>query len=250
MKLKNKNNIPKHIAIIMDGNGRLAKQKGLPRLVGHQNGVKAVRKIIESCNELGVQYLTLYTFSEENWNRPIDEVSGLMNLFVKSLKAEIKKINDNNIRFTVIGNISNIEEKIKNEILDSISQTKKNTGLTLNLAFNYSGRKEIVNMVKNILTDSNSRLLPSDINDELIESYLYTSNMPDPDFLIRTGGEFRISNFLLWQIAYSELYFSEKLWPDFNKKDLNQAISDLKKEKEDLVKLINTYSKKIIFLQS
>jgi len=211
MKLKNKNNIPKHIAIIMDGNGRWAKQKGLPRLVGHQNGVKAVRKIIESCNELGVQYLTLYTFSEENWDRPIDEVSGLMNLFVKSLKAEIKKINDNNIRFTVIGNISNIEEKIKNEILDSISQTKKNTGLTLNLAFNYSGRKEIVNMVKNILTDSNSRLLPSDINDELIESYLYTSNMPDPDFLIRTGGEFRISNFLLWQIAYTEIYFTKNI---------------------------------------
>ena len=226
MKLKSKNNIPKHIAIIMDGNGRWAKQKGLPRLVGHQNGVKAVRKVTELCNELGIQYLTLYTFSEENWNRPIDEVSGLMNLFVKSLKAEIKKINNNNIRFTVIGDISNIEEKIKNEILDSISQTKDNTGLNLNLAFNYSGRKEIVNMVKNILTNSNSGLLPSNINDELIESYLYTSNMPDPDFLIRTGGEFRISNFLLWQIAYSEIYFTKIYWPSFGKDYLILAIQD------------------------
>ena len=140
--------------------------------------------------------------------------------------AEIKKIDDNNIRFTVIGDISNIEEKIKNEILDSISQTKDNTGLNLNLAFNYSGRKEIVNMVKNILTDSNSGLPPSNINDELIESYLYTSNMPDPDFLIRTGGEFRISNFLLWQIAYSEIYFTKKYWPSFGKDDLILAIQD------------------------
>jgi len=210
----------------MDGNGRWAKEKGYPRLIGHKNGVKAVRKITELCSQLGVKHLTLYTFSEENWNRPIDEVSGLMQLFVKSLKTEIKNLKDNNIKFNIIGDISKIESKIKDEILNSIDQTNLNTGLNLNLAFNYSSRQEIVNMVKNILSDYNNKLLNTNINDELIENYLYTANIPDPDLLIRTGGEYRLSNFLLWQIAYSEIYFTQTYWPSFDDEELFAAIKD------------------------
>ena len=210
----------------MDGNGRWAKEKGYPRLIGHKNGVKAVRKITELCSQLGVKHLTLYTLSEENWNRPIDEVSGLMQLFVKSLKTEIKNLKDNNIKFNIIGDISKIESKIKDEILNSIDQTNLNTGLNLNLAFNYSSRQEIVNMVKNILSDYNNKLLNTNINDELIENYLYTANIPDPDLLIRTGGEYRLSNFLLWQIAYSEIYFTQTYWPSFDDEELFAAIKD------------------------
>jgi len=187
----------------MDGNGRWAKEKGLPRLSGHQKGVSTVKEIVEVSRELNIQYLTLYTFSEQNWNRPINEVSGLMKLFVRSLKKEIKNINDNNIRFTIIGDISTINNNIKNEILHSIAQTENNTGLNLNLAFNYSGRQEIVNMVKNILIDYGRKELNGNIDKELIKNYLYTSDIPDPDLLIRTGGEYRLSNFLLWQLPYS-----------------------------------------------
>jgi len=213
----------------MDGNGRWAKEQGFPRLVGHRNGVKAVREITELCSKLKVKHLTLYTFSEQNWNRPVDEVSGLMKLFVKSLKTEIKNLDNNNIRFTIIGDISTINNEIKDEILDSIQRTENNTGLNLNLAFNYSGRQEIVNMVKNILTDYNDKLLDKKINEQLVENYLYTANIPNPDLLIRTGGEYRLSNFLLWQVAYSEIYFTQTYWPSFNKDELIMAIKDYQK---------------------
>ena len=222
----NQNRIPQHIAIIMDGNGRWAKQKGLPRLMGHKKGVKAVKAITESCSKLKVKYLTLYTFSEQNWNRPVDEVSGLMKLFLKSLKAEIKNLNDNNIRFTIIGDMEKIDNKIKDEILYSVEQTKDNTGLNLNLAFNYSGRQEIINMVKSILNANNKNSFINDINEDLIENYLYTVDIPNPDLLIRTGGEYRLSNFLLWQIAYSEIYFTQTYWPSFNEEELIIAIKD------------------------
>ena len=222
-KTINSQHIPKHIAIIMDGNGRWAKSKGLPRLMGHKKGVESVKEITQECSKLSINYLTLYTFSEQNWNRPIDEVSGLMKLFLKSLKSELNNLNDNNIRFSIIGDIEQLDKKIKNEILYSIDKTKDNTGLNLNLAFNYSGRKEITNMVKSIV-DSNC---PVDlINDGMIKEYLYTSEIPDPDLLIRTGGEFRISNFLLWQIAYSEIYFTNTYWPAFRGPELFEAIAE------------------------
>ena len=207
----------------MDGNGRWAKNKGLPRLMGHKKGVEAVRKITKACNDLKVDHLTLYTFSEQNWSRPIDEVSGLMKLFAKSLKSELDNLNDNNIRFTIIGDIDEIDQKIKQEILYSIDRTKDNSGLNLNLAFNYSGRKEIINMVNSIVNDYNEDFV---ISSEIIEDYLYTSQLPDPDLLIRTGGEYRISNFLLWQIAYSEIYFTKTYWPSFGKQDLIEAIKE------------------------
>ena len=210
----------------MDGNGRWAKEKGLPRLMGHKSGVKTVKKITELCNKLNIKHLTLYTFSEQNWDRPMDEVSGLMKLFVKSLKTELMNLKDNNIRFTIIGDISKINNEVKKEILYSIEQTKDNSGLNLNLAFNYSGRQEIVNMVKNILVDYDNKLLHSDINDQLIKDYLYTAKIPDPDLLIRTGGEYRLSNFLLWQIAYAEIYFSRTYWPSFNENELLTAIKE------------------------
>jgi len=211
----------------MDGNGRWAKKKGLPRLIGHKNGVQAVRKITKLCSKLNVKHLTLYTFSEQNWDRPADEVSGLMKLFVKSLKTEVKNLKNNNIRFSIIGDMSTIEDKVKQEIIYSIEETKENTGLNLNLAFNYSGRQEIVNMVKNILIDyDDDKLLNSDINNQLIEEYLYTGNMPSPDLLIRTGGECRLSNFLLWQVAYSEIYFTQTYWPSFTEEELIAAIKD------------------------
>ena len=210
----------------MDGNGRWAKDKGLPRLMGHKKGVESVRKITEACSELEIEHLTLYTFSEENWNRPMDEVSGLMKLFVKSLKTELSNLNDNNIRFTIIGNIDTINDEVKKEILHSINHTKNNTGLNLNLAFNYSGRQEIVKMVQDILDDYKNGLLNETINNNLINNYLYTSKIPNPDLLIRTGGEYRLSNFLLWQIAYSEIYFTKIYWPSFNKNQLFQAIKE------------------------
>jgi len=210
----------------MDGNGRWAKEKGLPRLMGHKRGVKVVRKITELCSKLKIKHLTLYTFSEQNWDRPIDEVSGLMKLFVQSLRREIENLKKKNIKFMIIGDISKIKDEVKNEILYSIDQTKNNTGLNLNLAFNYSGRQEIVNMVKNILVDHDNNSLNSNIDNQLIEQYLYTVDIPDPDLLIRTGGDYRISNFLLWQIAYSEIYFTQTYWPSFNEDDLIIAIKD------------------------
>jgi len=214
----------------MDGNGRWAKEKGFPRLMGHRKGVDSVREITEACGNLGVKYLTLYTFSEENWSRPKDEVSGLMKLFVKSLKKESNNLDKKNVKFNIIGDISSINDDIKKEIIDSINRTENNTGLNLNLAFNYGSRQEIINMVKNIVDDcQNGNLDKKKINDELINNYLYTKNTPNPDLLIRTGGEYRLSNFLLWQIAYSEIYFTKTYWPSFNKIELINSIKEYQK---------------------
>ena len=220
-----KNNIPKHIAVIMDGNGRWAKKRGLKRENGHSAGKKSVKKIIESCIELGVKNLTLYAFSTENWNRPKLEIDFLMQLLFLSLKDELKNLNKNNIKFETIGNISSLPKKIGNYLDKVKSDTSNNSKLTLTLALSYGSRSEIVNVVRKLSDKVKNNIISSkNIDETVINNHLYTRNLPDVDLLIRTSGEKRISNFLLWQIAYSELYFTKKLWPDFRKKDLYKAI--------------------------
>ena len=211
----------------MDGNGRWANAKGLPRIAGHREGVRTVRKITEICSELDVQFLTLYTFSSENWNRPITEVSALMKLLVSSLRREVKELMKNNIRFTAIGDIDELDENVQNELLDAIQKTKNNTGLNLNLALSYGSRKEILSAVK-LLSEKivAGEINSEQINESLFSQMLYTKDIPDPDLLIRTGGEFRISNFLLWQIAYTEIHVTKTYWPAFGKKELTDAIFD------------------------
>ena len=209
----------------MDGNGRWANSRGLPRIAGHREGVRTVRKITEICGELDVQILTLYTFSSENWNRPQTEVSALMKLLVKSLRREVKDLMKNNVRFTVIGDINELEGNVQNELLDSIQKTKNNTGLNLNLALSYGSRKEILFAVKQLAEKvSNGELDSKQIDEPLFSQMLYTRDIPDPDLLIRTGGEFRLSNFLLWQIAYTEIHVTDTFWPAFGKKELMTAI--------------------------
>ena len=209
----------------MDGNGRWANSRGLPRIAGHREGVRTVRKITEICGELDVQILTLYTFSSENWNRPQTEVSALMKLLVKSLRREVKDLMKNNVRFTVIGDINELESNVKNELLDSIQKTKNNTGLNLNLALSYGSRKEILFAVKQLAEKvSNGELDSKQIDEPLFSQMLYTRDIPDPDLLIRTGGEFRLSNFLLWQIAYTEIHVTDTFWPAFGKEELMTAI--------------------------
>jgi len=228
--VKSKGNIPQHIAIIMDGNGRWAKKRNLPRIAGHHRGVETVREIVESCALLGVKYLTLYTFSTENWSRPKDEVSTLMRLIVKSLKNETEELNLNNIRLTTIGNVASLPEIVQNELDAALKKTSANTKMTLNLALSYSGRWELVEAIKDITKQVISgNLNLEEIDEDVISGKLSTSKMPDPDLLIRSGGEFRISNFLLWQIAYSEIFISDELWPDFNSKRLLDAIADYQK---------------------
>ena len=209
----------------MDGNGRWANSRGLPRIAGPREGVRTVRKITEICGELDVQILTLYTFSSENWNRPQTEVSALMKLLVKSLRREVKDLMKNNVRFTVIGDINELEGNVQNELLDSIQKTKNNTGLNLNLALSYGSRKEILFAVKQLAEKvSNGELDSKQIAEPLFSQMLYTRDIPDPDLLIRTGGEFRLSNFLLWQIAYTEIHVTDTFWPAFGKKELMTAI--------------------------
>ena len=218
-------NIPRHIAIIMDGNGRWANAKGLPRITGHREGVRTVRKITEICGELGVQILTLYTFSSENWNRPATEVSALMKLLVNSLRGEVKELMKNNVRFTVIGNINELETNVQNELLDAKYKTKDNTGLNLNLALSYGSRQEIICAIKKLAEKvSEGEITIEEIDEYQFSNLLYTRDIPDPDLLIRTGGEFRISNFLLWQIAYTEIHVTDTSWPSFGKKELTEAI--------------------------
>ena len=209
----------------MDGNGRWANSRGLPRIVGHREGVRTVRKITKICGELDVQILTLYTFSSENWNRPPSEVNALMKLLVSSLRREVKDLMKNNVRFTVIGDINELESNVQNELLDSIQKTKNNTGLNLNLALSYGSRKEILFAVKQLAEKvSNGELDSKQIDEPLFSQMLYTRDIPDPDLLIRTGGEFRLSNFLLWQIAYTEIHVTDTFWPAFGKKELMTAI--------------------------
>ncbi len=221
----NKDALPKHIAIIMDGNGRWAKKQGLLRVAGHEKGTKAVREAVEGCAELGVKNLTLYAFSTENWNRPKFEVDKLMNLLVSSLKKEIKTLQDNKIKLSTIGTISSLPKKAQKELAEVKEKTKDNTHMNLTLALSYGSREEILQMVKSIGEQvASNQITPEDITTKLIEEHLYTNFLPDVDLLIRTSGEQRISNFLLWQIAYAELFFTEVLWPDFRKKDLLNAI--------------------------
>lgn len=223
----NKDYIPNHVAIIMDGNGRWAKKYGKPRVFGHRNGVKAVREITEVAAELGVSYLTLYAFSTENWSRPKIEVNALMSLLVETLKIEINALNKNNIKLNAIGDLSKLPRKTFETMKEGIEKTKNNDRMVLNLALNYSGRWEISEAAKALSKDVKSgHVNPDDITDDLFESYLSTKNIPDPELLIRTSGEYRISNYLLWQIAYSELYFTPIYWPDFREEDFYKAIID------------------------
>ncbi|UII27869.1 isoprenyl transferase [Fulvivirga maritima] len=222
--------LPKHIAIIMDGNGRWAKNKGAARIFGHRNAITAVREATEGCAELGVEYLTLYAFSTENWGRPPEEVLGLMELLVATIKKELKTLHKNNVRLTTIGDTDALPKRCRKQLLEAIADTKDNTGLTLVLALSYSGRWEILQAVKRLANDvKDDQLNIEDINDENFAAYLNTAKMPDPELLIRTSGEMRISNFLLWQLAYTEIYFTPKLWPDFRREDLHEAIISYQK---------------------
>ena len=219
--------LPRHIAIIMDGNGRWAKDKGEDRLFGHFHGVESVRNIVEACAELGVQYLTLYAFSTENWDRPKDEVTGLMELLIDTIRQEVPTLNKNNIRLHVIGNFEMLPPAAKKQLDEAIGETKNNTGLNLVMALSYSSRWELTDAVKKIAIDvKTNKLNAEDINQETLQKYLSTAKFPDPELMIRTSGEFRISNFLLYQLAYAELYFTDTLWPDFRKENLYEAIID------------------------
>lgn len=222
-----KEKLPKHIAIIMDGNGRWAKKKGNIRIFGHKSGVNGVREASEACAELGIDYLTLYAFSTENWNRPKLEVTALMELLIVTINSEIDTLLKNNIRLNAIGQLNDLPKKAYSKLYEAIDKTKNNTGLTLTLALSYSSKVEIINAVKMIANQClENKLKPEDIDESIFENYLSTSGIPDPDLLIRTSGEQRISNFLLWQLAYSELYFTEVLWPDFKREELYKAIYD------------------------
>ena len=219
--------LPQHIAIIMDGNGRWAKQQGKMRVFGHQHGVESVRNVTEACAELGVKYLTLYAFSTENWNRSSFEVDALMGLLTNALKNELKTLNDNNIRLNAIGDLKRLPKSQYDALMYAIDNTKNNTRMTLTLCLSYSSRWELTQMVKNIAMEvKDGMITPEEVSEAMIDRHLATAGMPDPDLLIRTSGEERISNYLLWQIAYSELYFTKKYWPDFQKEDLYEAIVD------------------------
>jgi len=225
-----KDNLPKHLAIIMDGNGRWAKQKGFLRAFGHENGTKSVRTTVECCAKLGIENLTLYAFSTENWNRPKLEVETLMKLLISSLKKELDTLQKNNIRLNAIGNLDLLPSSAKKELVTVIEKTKNNSRMTLTLALSYGSREELLNAVKNISSKvKNNIISQDDIDESIINQHLYTHNLPDVDLVIRTSGEHRISNFLLWQIAYAEFYFTDVLWPDFKETDLYDAIISYQK---------------------
>ncbi|EAZ95476.1 undecaprenyl pyrophosphate synthetase (di-trans,poly-cis-decaprenylcistransferase) [Flavobacteria bacterium BAL38] len=222
--------LPKHLAIIMDGNGRWAKQKGLIRALGHESGTKSVKVTVETCAKLGIQNLTLYAFSTENWNRPKLEVETLMKLLISSLKKEIKTLQSNNIKLNAIGNLTNLPTKVQKELQEVIDKTSENTRMTLTLALSYGAREEIVQAVKKISDKVKNNIISEQAIDEsIINQHLYTHNLPDVDLVIRTSGEHRISNFLLWQIAYAEFYFTDVLWPDFTENNLYEAIISYQK---------------------
>ncbi len=219
--------IPRHIAIIMDGNGRWAKRRGLPRIFGHRAGIESVRDVVRTCSELGVEYLTLYTFSSENWKRPSDEVNALMSMLKRMLNREVDDLNRRNVSIRAIGRLSRLPEDVRSELEKAIQKTKSNTGLKLYLALSYGGRAEIVDAFKKAYDKiQRGELHIDDLNEDNFREFLYDPELPDPDLLIRTSGEMRISNFLLWQIAYSEIYITETLWPDFRKDELLKAIED------------------------
>lgn len=217
--------LPNHLAIIMDGNGRWAKQKGMLRIFGHENGTKSVREVVEASAELGIEFLTLYAFSTENWKRPKKEVQTLMNLLVTSLKKEIKTLQDNNIKLSAIGCLEDLPKKAYSELFEVIEKTKENTRMTLTLALSYGSREEFISAIKELAYKVKNNIISvENIDESIINKHLYTRKLPDVDLLIRTSGEQRISNFLLWQIAYAELYFTDTLWPDFKRNDLYEAL--------------------------
>lgn len=222
-----------HIAIIMDGNGRWAQDKGMDRIFGHKEGAKSAKKVIEACSDLNINYLTLYAFSTENWNRPQFEVDSLMSLLSSMLKNEIKELERNNIVFNVVGRVEDLPKSVQNIISDVIDRTKHNTGLILSLALSYGGRQEIIDAVNKIIVSKKSEI----IDEEIVKNNLYCPEIPDPDLIIRTAGEYRLSNFLLWQSAYAELFVSKKNWPDFKKKDLMEALKDFENRDRTFGKL-------------
>ena len=229
-KLRTGGEIPCHVAIIMDGNGRWAKKRGMPRIAGHTEGVESVRDTVEACGQLGVKYLTLYAFSTENWKRPQEEVSLLMRLLLKALKDETDRLNTNNVRIQAIGEIAALPQEVQNELLEDIQKTKDNTGLTLILALSYSGRWDLARAVRKIVHEAaEHRITGEQVTEDLLGSFLSTAGIPDPDLLIRTSGEFRISNFLLWQLAYTEIYITPKFWPGFRRDELYAAVHDYQK---------------------
>jgi undecaprenyl diphosphate synthase len=222
--------LPKHVAIIMDGNGRWAKQQGEQRVFGHQNGVRSVKECTEAAAELGIEYLTMYAFSAENWNRPQEEVNALMSLLVSTINSELDTLNKNKIRLMAIGDLKSLPTECYSELMSAIENTKNNDRLTLVLALSYSSKQEITHAAKAIATDVLNGVIPIDsISEDTITNYLFTSNIPDPELMIRTSGEHRISNFLMWQLAYAELYFTDKLWPEFERQDFFDAIVDYQK---------------------
>jgi undecaprenyl diphosphate synthase len=226
----NTNKLPSHVAIIMDGNGRWAQQRGLERIFGHQQGVKALKEVIETAAELGIKYLTLYAFSTENWSRPDEEVSALMGIMIQSLNNETDTLMNNNIMLKAIGDVGRLAEDVKERLYETINLTSTCTGLTLVVALSYSSRWEITEAARRMSSDViNGLLNPDSINEEVFEKYLTTYLIPDPELMIRTSGELRISNFLLWQLAYTELYFTDELWPDFGKENFYNAIIDFQK---------------------
>ena len=236
--IKKNANLPVHIAIIMDGNGRWAKQRSLPRVAGHREGINSVRELTRVCGEIGIKHLTLYTFSTENWGRPKTEVSALMNLLLTSIRKEINNLDKNNVKLTTIGAFKDLPKSARKGVEEGVELTKNNTGLNLNLALSYGSRQEILQAIQHIakMVDL-GKLKTEDINLEKFESLLYTNEMPDPDFLIRTGGEFRVSNFLLWQIAYSEIYVADEFWPAFREKELLEAILEFQSRERRYGKL-------------
>jgi undecaprenyl diphosphate synthase len=245
-KVKTSGTVPNHIAIIMDGNGRWAEDKGNIRLFGHKAGVESVRDITESCAQLGVRYLTLYAFSTENWNRPPAEINGLMKLLVNSLQTEADRLQKNNIRLVSIGQIDRLPGNCQGKLQEVIDLTKNNDRLQLCLALSYSGRWDIIEAVKKVSREVQSgNITPDEIDDELISSHLSTADIPDPDLIIRTSGEYRISNFLLWQLAYSELYITQTYWPDFRRDELYKAIFSYQKRDRRYGKVKNGYTKRI-----
>ncbi len=225
-----KNRLPRHIAIIMDGNGRWAQQKGYNRIYGHNKGVKSVQEIVEEALNLNIPYLTLYAFSVDNWNRPKNEIGTLMDLLVNSLKIEFEKLIENNIRLNTIGNIKSLPKRVQEEVINVTNKTKSNDKMVLTIALSYGAREEIENVIKNIAKEvKNNTISIENVDHSIINKHLYTQNLPDVDLLIRTSGEQRISNFLLWQIAYAELYFTDVYWPDFGKKDFYKALFNYQK---------------------
>ena len=229
-ELRKNGEIPKHVAIIMDGNGRWAKSKGLSRVFGHNEGVNSARDIVEASGQLGVKYLTLYTFSTENWKRPRNEITLLMKLLIRSIRDETDRLHQNDVRLIATGDLENLPQKVMNELNEAMSKTKHNKLMTLNLALSYSGRWDILNAVKKILKEQNeSKFDLETLNDKWFSDYLATGSIPDPDLMIRTGGEFRISNFMLWQLAYSEIHIDNNYWPDFKRAQYYKAISEYQK---------------------